>query len=347
MSLLEFTEAAARGGAIAICIVLTVQLVLLRPWTGTHLFGALFLIGAGLYTLVSMPQVGAALGPALVPLKTVAVTAPAFFWLFVLSTLDDEFRWRRWMAGPPLAAAILYLSCLPFPAFQDTSRLLELALSLGLMAHVMVRLKLALANDLVVSRWRFTRTLVMLVPVIALAICIIATLEGLRIQADWTRVGVAAMTLGINITLALTLSRLRGSLVQRVPFSPQNALPSEGLSAADRIDLGRLRDLMEEGAYLTDGLTIGALAGRLNLPEHRLRKLINRGLGYRNFAAFLNDYRIAEARRRLAEPALVHTQITQLAFELGYGSLAPFNRAFRERVGMSPSEFRAHALDGA
>ena len=345
MTLIEFADAGARGGAIAICIVLTVQLVLLRPWTATHLFGALFLVGAGIYTLVSMPQVADAAALAIYPLKTIAVMAPAFFWLFVLSMLDDDYRWRHWMAVPPAVAALLYLSCIPFPAFQDASRMLELGLSLALMVHVMIRLRQALANDLVVSRWRFSRTLAILVPMIALAISVVASLEGLRISTDWTRVGVAVMILSINITLALTLSRLRESLIAPVPQRTETL--ARDMPAADRIDLGRLRDMMEEGAYLTEGLTIGGLAGRLNLPEHRLRKLINQGLGYRNFAAFLNDYRVDEAKRRLAEPELVHTQITQIAYDLGYGSLAPFNRAFRERVGMSPTEYRAVALDHA
>lgn len=345
MTLIEFAEASARGGAFAIGLVLTVQLLLVRPWHATHMFGALFLAGAGIYTLIAMPQVADALGPALIALKTAAVMAPAFFWLFVLATLDDAYRWRHWMAVPPAVAALLYLSCIPFPAFQDVSRLLELGLSLGLMTHVMFRLRQALANDLVISRWRFSRTLAIVIPMVAVAICVVAFLEGLSIDTEWTRVGVAVMILSIKLTLALTLSRLRESLVERVPANAP--APTEGMTAADRIDLGRLRDLMEQGAYLTDGLTIGALATSVQLPEHRLRKLINQGLGYRNFAAFLNDYRIDEAKKRLAEPDHVHTQITQIAYELGYGSLAPFNRAFRERVGMSPSAFRARALDGA
>ena len=33
--------------------------------------------------------------------------------------------------------------------------------------------------------------------------------------------------------------------------------------------------------YRQDGLTIGALAQQLGLPEYRLRRLINQALGYR------------------------------------------------------------------
>jgi hypothetical protein len=44
---------------------------------------------------------------------------------------------------------------------------------------------------------------------------------------------------------------------------------------------------------------------RLGLPEYRLRQLINQGMGYRNFAAFLNFYRIADTKTALADPVLL------------------------------------------
>jgi AraC-like DNA-binding protein len=77
---------------------------------------------------------------------------------------------------------------------------------------------------------------------------------------------------------------------------------------------------------------------------HLLRRLINKGLGYRNFAAFLNDHRITEARQRLADPKQAREQISAIAFGLGYASLAPFNRAFRELTGVTPTDYRAQAL---
>jgi AraC-like DNA-binding protein len=125
---------------------------------------------------------------------------------------------------------------------------------------------------------------------------------------------------------------------------PPSLKPEGTITPADRIELARLQDLMTKGVFLEPGLTIGALAARMSVPEHRLRKLINNHLGYRNFAAFINDHRIDEAKRRLGEASLAREQITGLAFDLGFASLAPFNRAFKERVGMSPSEFRTKAL---
>ncbi|MBS0401235.1 MAG: helix-turn-helix domain-containing protein [Proteobacteria bacterium] len=35
--------------------------------------------------------------------------------------------------------------------------------------------------------------------------------------------------------------------------------------------------------------------------------------------------------------------ILSIALECGYGSIGPFNRAFRQRFGMTPTEYRAAA----
>ncbi|MBV7259586.1 AraC family transcriptional regulator [Erythrobacter sp. WH158] len=97
---------------------------------------------------------------------------------------------------------------------------------------------------------------------------------------------------------------------------------------------------MAEGTYREPGLTIAGLADHLDTPEHRLRALINRRLGYRNFSAFLNRHRIAEAREKLANPDDVDLPVLTIAMDLGYNSLPTFNRAFRSETGTTPSDFR-------
>ena len=82
------------------------------------------------------------------------------------------------------------------------------------------------------------------------------------------------------------------------------------------------------------------LAERLDYPEHQLRRLINGHMGYRNFSAFLNSYRIEDAKRQLADPGFARTPVLTIALDLGYGSLGPFNRAFKAQTGMTPTEYR-------
>jgi len=46
----------------------------------------------------------------------------------------------------------------------------------------------------------------------------------------------------------------------------------------------------------------------------------------------------------LADPRYRNEKILTVALEVGYGSLAPFNRTFKETTGRTPSEFRQESL---
>jgi AraC-like DNA-binding protein len=91
-------------------------------------------------------------------------------------------------------------------------------------------------------------------------------------------------------------------------------------------------------AYKREGLTVAALAADLGMGEAALRALINQQLGYRNFNDFLHHHRLQEAAARLVREDL---PILSIALDCGYGSIGPFNRAFRQRYGMTPTEYRA------
>lgn len=101
----------------------------------------------------------------------------------------------------------------------------------------------------------------------------------------------------------------------------------------------RLLHAMGEGrAYAREGLTLAQLADQLDTSPVQLREAINENLGYRNFNDFLHHYRIDEAAQRLTVQDL---PILSIALDVGYGSIGPFNRAFKQLKGMTPSEFRS------
>jgi AraC-like DNA-binding protein len=100
---------------------------------------------------------------------------------------------------------------------------------------------------------------------------------------------------------------------------------------------------VEQHVYRDGELTVASLAAKLRLPEYRLRKLIHEQLGYRNFNALLHDYRIAEACQCLADPTKNSLPILTIALTVGYNSINPFNRAFRDAKAMTPSAYRAQA----
>ena len=95
-----------------------------------------------------------------------------------------------------------------------------------------------------------------------------------------------------------------------------------------------------EALWRREGLTVAQLAHEIGLPEHRLRRLINDRLGHRNFTAFINQRRIEAACAALTEQTGGYRTIASIAFDLGFGSLGPFNRAFRDATGLTPTEYR-------
>jgi len=102
-----------------------------------------------------------------------------------------------------------------------------------------------------------------------------------------------------------------------------------------------------ERVYRQEGLTIAVLAAKLDLSEYRLRQVINEGLGYRNFNAFLNRYRLDDAKAALADPSQRDVPVLTIAIDAGFQSIGPFNRAFKAETGLTPTEFRRDALAGA
>jgi AraC-like DNA-binding protein len=55
---------------------------------------------------------------------------------------------------------------------------------------------------------------------------------------------------------------------------------------------------------------------------------------------FVLGQRLAQAYRILADPRHGDRMIGTVAFGVGFGDLSTFNRAFRRRFGMTPSDVR-------
>jgi AraC-like DNA-binding protein len=126
---------------------------------------------------------------------------------------------------------------------------------------------------------------------------------------------------------------------------PQPAPPA---TTQDAALLAALRKLMEDGkAYREDGLSIASLSQKLNVQEYRLRRLINGQLGHRNFSAFVNGHRLTEAASALADPGQAEVPVLTIALDAGFGSIGPFNRAFKAHTGLTPTEYRRAYLGGA
>jgi len=102
--------------------------------------------------------------------------------------------------------------------------------------------------------------------------------------------------------------------------------------------------MSDERAYRRENLSVASLATQLAVPEYRLRRVINQRLGHRNFNAFVNGFRVEEARAALGDPARRTLPVLTIALEAGFQSIGPFNRAFKAATGFTPTEYRRGKL---
>jgi len=281
------------------------------------------------------------------------------FWLFARAIFDDGFEYRRWHAAVWIGLACLGL--LQFfmlaPTGSPISQILGVALSLASLSFATLAVIQSISGwkvDLIEGRRRL-RALV--VGGVAAYIAIIGIAE---LMFQGRPVPLLAST--VNAGGLAAVSALIAWSIVRVADNGLFSEPSLVLVEPDiirtpnerRAPQGELQDpkalaalerlMMIERVYRQEGLTIGMLAGKLRLPEYRLRRLINQGLGYRNFNTYLNRFRIEDAKMALADPEQAEVPILTIAMDAGFQSLGPFNRAFKAETGATPSEYRHAAL---
>ncbi|MCB1672612.1 MAG: AraC family transcriptional regulator [Pseudomonadales bacterium] len=183
-----------------------------------------------------------------------------------------------------------------------------------------------------------------------LMVFIVLVIENLLVANGVIDMEQARLLTVSTITCVLTAILLASMKIDR--FAPGEPI-SQLAVGTEKTESGRLSRLTNDDfeklfhyprLHRESGLTISSLAARLNLPEYRLRKFIRNSLGYPNFSSMLHRYRIDDACELLADPASLDIPILKIAMTVGYQSATPFNVAFRELKGETPSEFRRRAL---
>jgi AraC-like DNA-binding protein len=275
--------------------------------------------------------------------------SPFMIWLFMHRMFERRL--------PPILAtiglAVILANWVYFTAYRiDPPYVFELLglrpfhlIGLLLIGHGIIVSLRDLADDLVERRRVFRQVFVMVIAAQCVAVLVTEVIFTFGRVPLWLMLTQSLFVLSTATALGWAMLREDAELLA-VPIA-DNAKLLDDWSPAEKVLHGRLESAMADGAYRRAALTIGELAGVLDVPEHRLRALINQRMGFRNFSTYLNEHRIAEAKNRLADPDIVSLPVLTIAMDLGYGSLAPFNRAFKSAAGQTPTEFRRAALGGA
>lgn len=344
-----FWDGVLRGAAAGLLALLLVLFARDGRRTLTGKLGVL-LSTAGLAYLI-LPTLGPEANKAWwqAPIHISALSGPCLFWLFAASWFDDEFALRPRHGVALVASLILGMVADDTAVCGVHIPLLDLGWRISAMVAVGAGIFVSLRGrqgDLIETRRRLRLVLSITIGlVIAWVVLAELPLRSWPPPLGWRLISSAGL-LALAAVLAFTITGWRdpGLLAAVKTLEPAGARSE----VDDSQLLARLdADMTRERLYRQNGLTITSVAARLGVPEYRLRRAINQGLGERNFNAYLNGFRLAEVREALADPAQRDTPILTVALDAGFGSLAPFNRAFRLAENCTPTAYRARALDGA
>jgi len=348
------TETILRGVAALALLQLVVVLLLTGKHKQSHQLAACYAVGVLAFVLTSSTHTPALLGDWQPLWVSLCVIKAGCFWLLARSLFGENFELRPvHLVGMAALAAYglsqqLYLHRISAPSGTEQAAAYGFDLVvLGLVASAVYGAWSGLATDLIEKRRRMRQYFVAAVGgYLALAACvqIYNQLAGVSTPALLVQFNLLLMAV-LSLTACASLLRLRG----RSWLEPDSlAVPERRANWAQQTLLTAIQQAMEvDKIYRQEKLSIGQLAAHLRTPEYQLRQAINEGLGYRNFNDFLHAYRIAEVSEKLAQAETAQVPVLNLALDVGYASLGPFNRAFKERMGQTPTSYRRQLLNTA
>lgn len=108
----------------------------------------------------------------------------------------------------------------------------------------------------------------------------------------------------------------------------------------EQLELDHIQKFMKKNSFYTNPeLNLKDLSKHLEISPRRLSYLINTFLN-QNFMGFINDYRIEKAKFQLSNPKEQGETVLEVMYEVGFNSKSSFFTIFKQKTGVTPSEFK-------
>lgn len=333
--------------SVAISLLLLLSIILWRDYRNAlpARLGILIIVGVISYFIFEIPSVNRNITLINVIICAFESSIYSMFWIFARSWFNDEthINWKSWL----VIALTTSISVIIW-AMQNSGADNNITIPTRLMWLAFVLWGLWIAwrghdNDLVEARRNLRIVFIGITGIPIAIITIIYFIYNIFLNEYNVYILVISVnTIIVVITYFLIMSIIRAHPADLFAPSQKKDMDHKGIDLEAQNALRKKLDhyITYERAYRDEGLTIAALANMLGEQEYRLRRFINGHLGYRNFSAFLNHYRLEEVKQALADPDQKDVPILTIAMDAGFGSLAPFNRAFRQTEGITPTQYR-------
>lgn len=275
---------------------------------------------------------------------TGSICVPVFFWLMSKSIFEDNFQFKPfyllWFLLETVPHFHHYLNCeVDLPKTIITSlNIVNQIVSLGfVIAALYVAIKTR-PTDLVEKRLKFRNAFITITAMLIGVTLIVEVTPLIEDAKDLLQV------MQRSAIMVLTGYFMLSNFVFQPGFFFREIPKPKPTTQTDPLLEEQLMTLLnEKKIYRNEGLTIKELAEIMSVQEHRLRRLINGQLDFKNFNDFLNQYRVAEACEILTDPSQNQKTILEIAYALGYQSIGPFNKAFKDLKNTTPTSFRKAA----
>lgn len=264
-----------------------------------------------------------------------------FIWLFALSLFKSNFalRWFHWVISIIYCLPILIVRLYEFEVIDwEPLPFVYLAniFSIVLMFHLIITTLRGRSDDLLERRRRARIYFVIIITFVAICAVVIEVAlinsPNTARQTFW----IASIWPAIAWTSCWLLKANNSALIFNEIVSKQQSLNVKEQDLQMKLET----IMLSEEAFKLPNLTVVHIAKKMDITQHSLRALINQSLGYQNFNAFVNSYRIAAVKKALRDSNKSHLPILTIAMDCGFNSISPFNRAFKQSEKVTPSEYR-------
>ncbi len=350
MSELELAIRAA-GATAAVILAAAIARVPTASRVGP-VCGALLCLGVAVYLPCSASS-SLCSSPASIPLAFLASAIPFFFWAWSRAVMDEEFHLSvaALLAGLLLAIIPIVAGSMPRGRFVQWGVIAHSLLGIVFIALALAEVVRGWRQDLIEARRRLRLALLVICGGYTIAVLGVELFLQSRPATDALQLLNATLLASLLLALATGLLSVSGPLRSALGWNAEPPAPDPSVTqpapvTARDLDeelIAKLHTLMTGNAMYRDAeLSIALLASQLGVQEKRLREVINRRLGHKNFPSYVNAFRLEEVRLRLANASEDKLPILTLALDAGFGSIVAFNRAFKDRYAATPSEYRAN-----
>lgn len=166
-----------------------------------------------------------------------------------------------------------------------------------------------------------------------------SNIPALKLLTNYVRVAQGIIGTGVQHLVANHVYDLMAVMIGATREGAATA-EGRGLRAAR---LGALKQDITENLDRPD-LSVATLAKRHCLTERHVQRLFE--TEGTTFTEFVLSQRLARAHRLLTDPRREGEKIAVVALDSGFSDVSYFNRTFRRRYGLAPSDLRSQARHG-